>query len=136
MPVKANKYPPDWKEVSMYILYDRAQGQCECMGECGLHRTNPGPRRCVERNLHLAIWAKGTVILTVAHLDREGDVCRCEEETGKLCSNPDHLRAMCNRCHLRYDHEKHVKNAAATRRAKKGNLELFDNLQPEAVWQS
>jgi hypothetical protein len=35
------------------------------------------------------------------------------------------LKAMCNRCHLRYDHAKHMKNAAKTRRAKKNNLELF-----------
>jgi hypothetical protein len=124
MPTKA-KYPDNWKEISYRIRYERAKSQCECEGECGLHRTNPGPRRCVERDREDAIWADGKVILTVAHLDAEGDVCRCEEETGALCGNPEHLKAMCNRCHLRYDHPKHMKNAAKTRRAKKNNLELF-----------
>jgi hypothetical protein len=124
MPAKAI-YPVNWKEISYRIRYERAKGQCECEGECGLHRTNPGPRRCVERDREDAIWADGKVILTVAHLDAEGDVCRCEEETGALCANPEHLKAMCNRCHLRYDHPKHMKNAAKTRRAKKNNLELF-----------
>ena len=124
MPAKAT-YPVNWKEISYRIRYERAKGQCECEGECGLHCTNPGPRRCVERDREDAIWADGKVILTVAHLDAEGDVCRCEEETGALCANPEHLKAMCNRCHLQYDHPKHMKNAAKTRRAKKNNLELF-----------
>jgi hypothetical protein len=124
MPTKA-KYPDNWKEVSKYIRFERAGGRCECMGQCGLHKTNPGPRRCVERDREDAVWARGKVILTVAHLDAVGDVCRCEEETGLLCANPDHLKALCNRCHLRYDHAKHIKNAAATRRRKKNNLELF-----------
>jgi hypothetical protein len=124
MPTTA-KYPDNWKDVSKAIRYERAKGQCECEGECGLHRTNPGPRRCVELDRTDAQWAGGKVVLTVAHLDAVGDVCRCEEETGQLCANPEHLKAMCNRCHLRYDHPKHLKNAAATRRAKKNNLELF-----------
>jgi hypothetical protein len=36
---------------------------------------------------------------------------------------------MCNRCHLRYDHEAHKKNAAATRRKKKNNQELFPEME-------
>ena len=124
MPSKA-KYPDNWQEVSKQIRFERAQGRCECTGQCGLHKTNPGPRRCIEIDRESARWAGGIVVLTVAHLDAEGDVCRCEEETGMLCANPEHLLAMCNRCHLRYDTPKHVKNAAATRRRKKRNLELF-----------
>jgi hypothetical protein len=124
MPGKA-KYPADWKQISQRIRYDRAQGQCECFGECGLHCTNPGPRRCVERDGQPAIWAKGKVVLTVAHLDAEGDVCRCLKETGEKCGIESHLKAMCNRCHLRYDSKQHQRHAAASRRAKKNNLELF-----------
>ena len=105
MPIDYNDYPPHWHELSRQIRHDRAQGQCECMGECGLHRTHPGPRRCTERNGEPAQWANGRIILTVAHL--------CHNTQ---CDNPDHLRAMCQRCHCRYDAPLHAKHAAETRK--------------------
>ena len=108
MPIK-NKtlYPPNWKEISS-LVRAKAKGQCQCMGECGLHRTHPGPRRCEEMHGQLAKWAKGKIVLTVAHLDH----------------NPrnnawENLKALCQRCHLRIDLGQHMKNAAETRRLKK-----------------
>jgi len=115
MPIKpenAKRYPKDWKAISTAIR-ERAQGRCECEGECGLHRTHPGPRRCTERHNEPAQWAKGKIILTVAHLNHQPEDCR-----------PENLKAMCQRCHLRYDHDHHQINAAATRRAKRNTLEL------------
>jgi hypothetical protein len=116
MPIRASekgRYPPDWKTISRRIR-ERAGGRCECEGECGLHRTHPGPRRCVEQHAEPAKWARGRVILTVAHLNHEpGD-----------CSDTN-LRAMCQRCHLRYDAPHHQRNAAQTRRANLNNGELF-----------
>jgi hypothetical protein len=105
VPTKA-KYPANWLEVSKWVRYERAEGRCECMGECGLHTTTG---RCVEINHEKAKFAKGIVILTAAH------TCDCDP----LCSNPEHLKAMCNRCHLRLDVDLHVKNAKATRERKK-----------------
>jgi hypothetical protein len=116
MPIKPEnkaRYPKDWKVISAAVKA-RAGGQCECEGECGLHRTTPGPRRCEERHGEPAKWAKGRVVLTVAHLDHQPENC-----------DLSNLKAMCNRCHLRYDHEHHQRNAAQTRRAKKQNRELF-----------
>lgn len=118
MPRPKPTYPPGWAAVSLQIRVDRAGGQCECRGECGLHRTHPGPRRCVERHAMLAQWAHGIVRLTVAHL------CTCDP----LCADPSHLRAMCNRCHLRVDIPLHMKHAAETRRKARealGQLFLF-----------
>ena len=89
--LQLSDYPPNWREVSQYIRFERAQGRCECPGGswfCGLHGTHPGPRRCVELDRMPAIWARGRVVLTVAHL------CTCEP----LCADPVHLKAMCNRC--------------------------------------
>ena len=37
----------------------------------------------------------------------------------------ENLRALCQRCHLRYDAKHHAKNAARTRRTLKRNGELF-----------
>ena len=113
MPIDYRQYPPNWlSEIRPQILA-RAGNQCECQGECGLHQTHPGPRRCVERHGEPAQWAKGKIVLTVAHLDH--NVLNCD---------PENLRALCQRCHLRYDGQHHRQNAAATRRLKKGNLEM------------
>ena len=98
-------YPPGWAAISWRIRMERAQGQCECRGECGLHRTHPGPRRCVERHGRPAVWAKGTIVLTVAHLNHEPADCR-----------DDNLRAFCQRCHLRYDVGHHRRNRISNQR--------------------
>lgn len=119
-------YPPEWAHVSGAIRFTRAEGRCECRGECGLHRTNPGPRRCVERDGQKAVWAKGKVVLTVAHLNAVGGPCRCDP----LCADPEHLKAMCQKCHLRYDTPRHVANGRTTRRGRWAAGELFDG--PEA----
>jgi hypothetical protein len=111
MPHRKPLYPANWKAFSRAIRYGRAQGQCECtgLGLCGLHCTHPGPRRCVERDHQPALWARGIVILTVAHL------CHCEP----LCAIPEHCGAFCNRCHLRTDLRLHLTHAAETRRRQK-----------------
>lgn len=113
--MNAADYPKDWKKISHHIRFVRAEGRCECVGECGLHSTNPGPRRCTEKNGHKAKWAKGRVVLTTAHL------CDCDP----LCGDLDHLKALCNRCHLRVDVPLHVKNRKAKRRARLAVGELF-----------
>lgn len=111
--VERERYPKNWKAISAKIRA-RSGGRCECEGECGLHRTHPGPRRCQERHGEFATWAKGRVVLTVAHLDHQPENCA-----------DGNLKAMCQRCHLRYDAPHHQRNAAATRRARKQNRELF-----------
>ena len=93
------KYPPDWDYISRRIR-ERAGGQCECTGECALHRGD----RCVEMDGHDAQFASGRVVLTVAHLNHCKSDCRDRN-----------LLAMCNTCHLRYDMALHMRNAFASR---------------------
>lgn len=115
MPIKLenkNKYPKNWKSISDEIRFGRAKGRCECKGECGSHTTTG---RCVEVHGKAAIYAKGKVILTVAHLNHNPKDNRRKN-----------LKAMCQRCHLRYDADHHKRNSALTRRAKKKNFELFE----------
>lgn len=106
MPIDYARYPHHWEMFSAYIRHVVAGDQCQCMGECGLHRTHPGPRRCEEVNYQPARWARGRVILTVAHL------CTCDP----LCTVESHVKAMCQRCHLRTDTVIHAQHAAETRR--------------------
>jgi len=126
MPFDRRKYPANWEDVSQEIRFVRAGGRCECEGECGLHRTNPGPRRCVEINGEDSRYQRGKVVLTVAHLNAPGGICQCEPR----CADPSHLKAMCQRCHLRYDHPRHVANARKTRHARKAHRDLFDEGEP------
>ena len=123
MPIRPSeraRYPKDWKAVSLRIR-ERAGQRCECVGECGLHGptdkqieavanedglTLSRTRRCEERNGEPAKWARGRVVLTVAHLDHTPENC-----------DDSNLRAMCQRCHLRYDRHHHAANSAATRAA-------------------
>ena len=97
-PSQRRRYPLNWRAISSHIRFVRAAGRCECQAECGLHHG----RRCEERHGHPAHWAKGRVILTVAHLDHVPEHC-------------DHgnLRAMCQRCHLLYDREHHAETRAS-----------------------
>ncbi|KKK57498.1 hypothetical protein LCGC14_3053880 [marine sediment metagenome] len=90
MPIDYKKYPVDWGMIRFRIL-KRAENRCECIGECGLHSTTG---RCIEINNTKAKYAKGKVVLTIAHLDHD-------ESNKKIKDN--RLKAMCQRCHLRYD---------------------------------
>ncbi len=121
MPFDRKKYPANWEAFSVRIRFGRAGGRCECEGECRLHRTTPGPRRCTETNGKPAQWAKGKVILTVAHLNNAGGPCRCEPR----CAIEGHVKAMCQRCHLRYDRDRHAANAREGRDRGRGQADLF-----------
>ena len=108
MPMDPTRYPSNWREFSYAIRFTRALGQCECTGQCGLHQPNPTTRRCTERHHTAAKWFKGVVRLTTAH------ICKCDPP----CAIPEHVRACCQRCHLRIDREQHARTRAATILAK------------------
>lgn len=94
-------YGDDWPAVSRAVR-DRSGGRCECAGECGWtrhvdpmlggHPAEGG--RCEALNGEPSPYTGSTVVLTAAHLDRDG-------HTGT--NNPDRLKAMCQGCHLAYD---------------------------------
>ena len=94
MPIKKQnqkRYPPKkaWARIRNRILA-RSRGRCECTGECGLHPN----RRCQELHYDSALFAGGRVILTLAHLDHQPEN-----------NSDDNLKAMCQRCHNRYDRQ-------------------------------
>jgi hypothetical protein len=97
------RYPHNWKTISHRIRFERAQGQCECQGECG-RATHEG--RCPNRHGMPAYGTGSNVILTTAHLDHTPE--NCED---------DNLKAMCQGCHLHYDRDHHAETRAATKAA-------------------
>jgi len=110
-PERARLYPPDWKAISHRIRFVRAQGRCECTGQCGLHRG----RRCVELHGQPAVYARGQVVLTTAHLNHDETDCA-----------DDNLLAACQRCHLRIDRQHHK----TSRLEEQGQQNL--DLEPQA----
>lgn len=122
MPIRPEnqaRYPKDWTQISLRIRFERAEGQCECFGECGVdHLMENGPlvdERCAARHNEDHHVTGSNVVLTVAHLDHTPENC-----------DDENLKAMCQRCHLRYDADHHRLNSEATRRKKLNNHELFE----------
>lgn len=130
MPIKPEnkaRYPKDWPAIRERIMR-RARNRCE---ECGVqhhdigYRDDSGEFRVIvkahEREGgaadyagHATGWKVIMVVLTIAHLDHQPENCADEN-----------LRAWCQRCHLRYDHEHHQRNARETRRNRKACGDLF-----------
>lgn len=100
-PENRDRYPADWPEISRKIRFVRAEGRCECVGECG-RGTHDG--RCPNVHGGRAYGTGSTVVLTTAHLDHIPEHC-----------DPANLRAMCQGCHLHYDRDHHAQTAARTR---------------------
>lgn len=103
MPVNYSNYPPNWKERRTRIL-KRAGNSCEW---CGAENYQPHP------------VTGSKVVLTIAHLDHDAENWSVPDER---------LAALCQRCHLNYDRPQHLRKAAITRRRKKRNFELFEDL--------
>lgn len=80
MPIKTenkNRYPRNWKQISEYIRFVRANNRCEFCGAEN-YKTNP--------------LTGSKVILTVAHLDHRPENC-----------DYNNLKALCQKCHNKYD---------------------------------
>lgn len=124
MPIRAEnraRYPADWPAIAERIKVIRAQGRCECVGECGRppgHLDAEG--RCVNRHGEPAYGTGSKVVLTTAHLNHTPEDCRDEN-----------LKAMCQGCHLHYDRDHHAETRAATARAERAKLAgLFEEPTP------
>lgn len=116
MPMDRRLYPRNWKKVSRTIRRI-AGNRCEWCGiPNGLKR--PGGSR---------------VVLTVAHLGVEWADGRPGDTRDKHDVRRENLRALCQRCHLRYDRNEHIRVQKANRRAhlremlrKAGQLKLME----------
>lgn len=116
-PENRGRYPADWKQISDRIRFERAEGQCECEGECGMPAHLAEGGRCPNLHDHPSAYSGAPVVLTTAHLDHQPENC-----------DPQNLRAMCQGCHLWYDRKHHAETRAATReatRADAGLVQLF-----------
>jgi 5-methylcytosine-specific restriction endonuclease McrA len=91
LPENKARYPKEWPLISLTVR-ELAGWRCEW---CAAEQGKPHP------------ISGSKVVLTVAHLDH----------TPENCADPDNLKALCQRCHLRYDREHHAKTRRARREA-------------------
>jgi len=144
MPMDRSKYPANWDQISRRIRFERAEGLCE---KCGVPhsalRAENGQWWLLEDLQDLWEWPemdeddaamvldKGpltVVILTTAHLGiakpdgtpgDKADTMHCREEN---------LAALCQKCHLNFDRDQHIKNRLINRRRRlveAGQQEMF-----------
>jgi hypothetical protein len=129
-PENKHRYPRNWPLIRARIL-DRAAHCCE---ECGVRNhvvgyrevdgifvmTDVNPKLCIHPIPHWEFHRAPAgarlieIVLTIAHLDHQPENC-----------DDENLRALCQRCHLRYDQQHHAETAYRTRREGKAVADLF-----------
>ena len=116
-PENKKRYPKNWKEIRQQIL-DRANNRCEF---CGVENHSYQWRE--KENAQGEKMFK--VVLTIAHLDHTPENC-----------DPSNLRALCQKCHNRYDAKHRAETRARTRAEKEkktGQMDLFDIQKAEKL---
>jgi hypothetical protein len=130
-----SRYPADWEAISKRIR-ERAGNCCEW---CGLangsygYRDDKGEFHQCEPSQTGVLIEMGErnfffIVLTVAHLGAPHADGRPGDVHDKMDCRDENLAALCQRCHLNYDRDEHVFNAAWTRRKKRieaGQMELL-----------
>lgn len=149
MPVDYSRYPADWQHIRARIL-ERAMKpgttvtggsspRVPCCEWCGapdrlwIVRDDPGNpaawRLAEESELLDDDGTRPThVVLTIAHLGVPHADGRPGDKHDKLDCREVNLAALCQRCHLLYDLDDHVRHAAETRRRQRieaGQATLF-----------
>jgi 5-methylcytosine-specific restriction endonuclease McrA len=97
-PENKDRYPKDWKQISLRIR-ERADNKCE---NCGVE--------------NYSIRDGSKIVLTVAHLDHQPENC-----------SEDNLRAWCQRCHNRYDIAERRRGISKRARVARAIGDLFES---------
>jgi len=90
MPIKRDKYPPNWEYISLHVRFVIANNHCQF---CGVSQGAPLPGK------------SSRVVLTVAHLDHN--------ESNNDFTN---LKALCQKCHFAHDRIDNLKRRLINRK--------------------
>lgn len=125
MPIDYTQYPADWKEIRKRIL-ERENNCCKwCLvaNHTFIYRPHKGKkdwRLMPEGHEADAMALDGfkftKIILTIAHLDHDKLNHDVKDER---------LAALCQRCHLLYDMDRHVSNRKNNQLLKMNHPKLF-----------
>lgn len=121
-PENLERYPEDWPLISDRIRFERADGRCECLGECGHDHDG----RCTAEHNRAHPVTGSIVTLTTGHLDHTPEDCDNPGGTFILLALAhSNLRAWCQRCHLGYDRDYHAERARQTREERREQIGLW-----------
>lgn len=128
MPVDYSRYPADWHDISRRIRFERAGNRCEWCGAPNGAAIVRKPcssewREVQGMEIEVAALVDGErvtrVVLTVAHLGTPHADGTPGDKHDKMDVRDENLAALCQRCHLLYDLDDHMRHAAETRRRRK-----------------
>lgn len=132
-------YPIDWALLSRRIRFERAGGRCESCGR---------PHGAVIRQLADGRWldeARGEwrddagaaaewpdMVAAATTRERRIWLAACHLDHDPMNSRPRNLRALCQRCHLRYDRAEHRRRRRLTFLLRRALGDLFTG--PHRHW--
>lgn len=142
MPMDRSRYPDDWETISARIR-EREGNRCKW---CGAQNGAIGYRLLNGEFVKIADSAEEVgmqadalaldgfnlirIVLTVAHLGVPRPDGTPGDKNDKMDVRDENLAALCQKCHLNYDRDDHIRNAAETRRRRRierGQM-MFDGL--------
>lgn len=134
-----SRYPDNWDDISRRIR-NRDGWKCKW---CGVENGAIGSRDKKGRwwpeedilgldddegyELFGAVVKRIKIVLTVAHLGVDRPDGKPGDVHDKMDCRDENLESLCQKCHLNYDRDEHILNAARTRRRRKveaGQMEL------------
>lgn len=134
MPIDYTEYPENWKEISEYIRFVRADNKCETCGAPNReliyrpYKGKPDWKLAPEGMEGEAMALDGVkfteVVLTVAHINHNKQDCRYNPGCYDPTDEDNNLVAECQRCHLKRDINNHTTNRKYGRNWKKKQIKL------------
>lgn len=133
MPINYSEYPDDWKQISEYIRFVRANNKCETCGVPNYEliyrpESNDKWELAPEGHLADAIALDGVkfskIVLTVAHIKPDKHDVRFNIDKYDPEDEENNLVAECQRCHLKRDGQLHAMNRKYGRNWKKNQTKL------------
>ena len=124
MPMNPKDYPANWPEISRRIRFERAGNRCEWCGVPNGAFRNVRTDEFKLKAEHCGRWVLAgekvtRIVLTVAHLG----VARADGSPGdkhdKMDVRDENMAALCQRCHLAFDREDHVRRRKENREARR-----------------
>ena len=135
MPINYSEYPDNWKEISEFIRFERADNKCETCGVPNyelIYRPDGDDRWKLapeghEADAMLLDGVKFTkTVLTVAHISPDKMDVRYNPDEYDQDDEENNLVAECQRCHLIRDKHLHAMNRKYGRDWKKYQLKLIE----------
>ncbi|MBX7246355.1 MAG: hypothetical protein K1X53_12735 [Candidatus Sumerlaeaceae bacterium] len=136
MPILAknkHRYPANWRSIRAAIL-ERAHHSCEFCGRPNHVWATRLGAWCWTKTSAESIWPGERaykIVLTIAHLDGNPEHNDGMDAGGPVIPtwriDESNLRALCQRCHNRWDAPMRVQNRRITRRGRMACGDLFDH---------